>query len=110
MSGAPLLASISELPRPFGPCAVTIGNFDGVHAGHRALVHRTIEIARESGCRSAALTFHPHPACIVAAHKAPPLLTTMDERARMLCDLGLDAVVVLPFTAEVAALTAEEFV
>ncbi|HZU25094.1 MAG TPA: bifunctional riboflavin kinase/FAD synthetase [Bryobacteraceae bacterium] len=102
--------SLGELPRPFGPCVVTIGNFDGVHAGHRALIRRTIDLAREGACRAVALTFHPHPTCVVAPQKAPPLLSTIDQRTRMMCHLGLDAVVVLPFTAEIARLTAEEFV
>jgi riboflavin kinase/FMN adenylyltransferase len=102
--------SLEQLPRPFGPSVVTIGNFDGVHVGHRALIRRTAGIAHQSGWRAVALTFHPHPTCVVAPHKAPPLLTTIDQRTGIMCDLGLDAVVVLPFTPAIAGLTAEQFV
>src|SRR5579884_3835935 len=98
--------SLSDLTPGFGPCVVTIGNFDGVHAGHRALIHQTVEIARDRACRAVALTFHPHPTCVVAPAKAPPLLTTVAERADLMCGLGLDAVVVLPFTADIARLNA----
>lgn len=101
---------LSGLPQPFGPCAVTIGNFDGVHAGHRRLIASTIDIARRDKCRAVAITFHPHPACVVKPDKAPPLLTNLGQRARIMCELGLDAVVVLPFTAELARLSPEEFV
>jgi len=102
--------SLSELPRPFGPCAITVGNFDGVHAGHRALIRRTVEVALENGWRAAALTFHPHPTKIVAPQKSPPLLSTVEERAALMCGLGLDAVVVLPFNKDVAWLSADDFV
>src|SRR5581483_4787888 len=109
MSGAPLLASISELPRPFGPCAITIGNFDGVHAGHRALIDRTVQIARANDWRAVALTFNPHPMRVLAPDRAPALLTTIEQRARLMMSLGMDAVVTLPFTRDVAALAPDDF-
>lgn len=101
--------SLAELPRPFGPCALTVGNFDGVHVGHRALIRRTVEMARQNGWRAAGLTFHPHPTCVVAPDKSPPLLSTIEQRTALMCELGLDAVVVLPFTPQVAALSGDEF-
>ncbi|MEP6716294.1 MAG: bifunctional riboflavin kinase/FAD synthetase, partial [Terriglobia bacterium] len=56
-----IFRSASEVPRIFGPCAVTIGNFDGLHIGHRQIMRRLVEIARERGLVPAVLTFDPHP-------------------------------------------------
>src|SRR5579884_1536881 len=109
MSGSPLLASVSELPRPFGPCAVTIGNFDGVHAGHRRLIERTVEVARSNSWRAVALTFDPHPTCVLAPDRSPRLLTTLARRAELIRARGVDTVVTLPFTRETASLAPEEF-
>jgi riboflavin kinase/FMN adenylyltransferase len=89
---------------------VTIGNFDGVHAGHRQLLRRVLELSREHHLKSAVLTFDPHPTRIVAPERAPKLLTTIDERVALIREQGVEEVVVLPFTAEVAKLTPEEFV
>jgi riboflavin kinase/FMN adenylyltransferase len=102
--------SLAETPRDFGPCAITIGNFDGVHAGHRKILRRVAALAREEGWKAAALTFDPHPAKLLAPASAPRLLTTLDQRARMMLEQGLDEILILPFTLELAALTPEEFV
>ena len=102
--------SLAEAPRDFGPCAITIGNFDGVHAGHRKILRRVAALAREEGWKAAALTFDPHPTKLLAPAGAPRLLTTLDQRARMMLEQGIDQILILPFTLEVAALTAEEFV
>ena len=104
-----IFRSLAELPRPFGPSVVTVGNFDGVHAGHRALIRRTVELARQNGWHAVALTFHPHPTKVVAPAKAPPLLSTIEERSALMCSLGLDAVVALPFTPEIAAFPPGDF-
>jgi riboflavin kinase/FMN adenylyltransferase len=102
--------SLAETPRDFGPCAITIGNFDGVHAGHRKILRRVAALAREEGWKAAALTFDPHPAKLLSPVTAPRLLTTLDQRARMMLEQGIDQILILPFTLEVAALTPEEFV
>jgi len=102
--------SLPEVPPDFGPCALTIGNFDGVHRGHRQVLRRVVAIARESGWRSAALTFDPHPLKVVAPARAPRLLTAPDQRARLILDQGVDAVLILPFTNEIAKLEPETFV
>jgi riboflavin kinase / FMN adenylyltransferase len=101
--------SVEEAAR-FGPSAVTIGNFDGVHAGHRRLFQQVIDAARKSGLHSSVLTFDPHPATIVAPARAPRLLTTPEERARLMGAQGIEQVLILPFTAELARLSPEEFV
>ncbi len=102
--------SLSEVPADFGPCAITIGNFDGVHAGHRKILRRVAALAREEGWKAAALTFDPHPAKLLAPANAPRLLTTMEQRARMMLDQGIDEILILPFTWELAERTPEDFV
>ena len=93
----------------FGPAAVAIGVFDGVHTGHQELLRRTIAAARELGVKSAVLTFHPHPACVVAPERGPKLLYTPEERCRLLAEQGIDEVLVLPFNEDVASMPPEEF-
>jgi riboflavin kinase/FMN adenylyltransferase len=89
---------------------LTIGNFDGVHAGHRLLLRRVIELGHEHRLKPAVLTFDPHPTRVVAPHRAPRLLTSIEERIALIREQGVDEVVVLPFTAEVAHLSPLEFV
>lgn len=86
-----------------------IGVFDGVHVGHQALLRQTVETARELGCRAAVLTFHPHPACVVAPERAPRLLYSIRERQELLRAHGIEDVRVLAFDARMAAMTPKEF-
>jgi riboflavin kinase / FMN adenylyltransferase len=102
--------SLAELPEDFGPCAITIGNFDGVHIGHQQIIRRVAAIAHEHGWKAAGLTFDPHPTRLVAPARAPHLLTTPEQRARLMLERGIDEVLILPFTLETAKLTPEEFV
>ncbi len=90
--------------------ALAIGNFDGVHAGHQAILRRVIEYSRESGVLGTAVTFDPHPLKILRPQHAPPLLSTLEQRLEWMEQLGLGAVLILPFTKELAQVTAEEFV
>jgi riboflavin kinase / FMN adenylyltransferase len=89
---------------------VTIGNFDGVHLGHRAILRRVVQRARELGGQTVAVTFNPHPVRVLRPEVNLPMLTTPDQKLHLLTDAGLDAVVVLPFTPEFAALPARDFV
>jgi len=98
-----------EEARGFGPCALTIGNFDGVHAGHRRILRRVAAVARRYGWRPAALTFDPHPAIVVAPERAPRLLTTPLERCALMGEEGIEQVLILPFTRELSRLSPEEF-
>src|SRR5882672_2401756 len=102
--------SLVETRGDFGPCAITIGNFDGVHKGHRQIMRWVVSIAHEHGWKPAVLTFDPHPTKLVAPARAPRLLTTPEQRARMIEELGIGEILILPFTAEIAKLTPEEFV
>lgn len=92
------------------PSVVTIGNFDGVHRGHQVLVRRTVDGAAARELRSVAVTFDPHPVALLRPELAPPLLQTVEERCRQLRAAGVDLVLVLPFTRELAALTPADFV
>src|ERR1043166_698853 len=94
----------------FGPSALTIGNFDGVHAGHRHLFHCVAEAARERNLRPTVLTFDPHPALVVAPERAPRLLTTPEERCALIKAQGIEQILMLPFTADIAKLAPEEFI
>jgi len=93
----------------FKPCALTIGNFDGVHLAHRRLLQTTVEAARAAGVRPAVLMFDPHPSCVVAPERAPRLLTSPEERSALIEEEGIEQVLIQPFTADLARLTPEEF-
>ncbi len=101
--------ALDQVPPGFGPSALTIGNFDGVHVGHARILSEVVELARRQGWRAVALTFDPHPTRVVAPERAPRLLTTLETRLRLLEQAGLDAALVLPFTPEVARWEPEEF-
>lgn len=90
--------------------AVAIGNFDGVHRGHQALIARARELAAPRGERTLALTFHPHPSAVLSPHGAPRMLASLERRVELLRAAGADDVVVLPFTRELAALSPDQFV
>ncbi len=94
---------------PDGP-AVTVGNFDGVHLGHRALVEAVVGEARSAGREAVALTFDPHPSRVLAPERTPATLTTISQRASILGGLGIDRVAVLPFTRELSHEPAQGFV
>ncbi len=94
------------------PCAViTIGSFDGLHRGHQALVRRVVERAEEAGCTSGLVTFSPHPRQVLDRKgERPGLLCDAEERIRLLEGFGLDRLVVLNFTPELASRSAEDFI
>lgn len=90
---------------------LTVGTFDGVHAGHKVLINRVLEIAEEKNARSVIVTFDPHPRDIINPGKAGiKLLSSLDERSEILADLGIDEMVVIPFDRDFSLLTSEEFV
>src|SRR5665213_3130451 len=105
-----IFRSPAEVPPDFGPSVVTIGNFDAVHIGHREIMRRVTEIARERGIVPAVLTFDPHPARVLAPERAPKLIATVPQRLRRLESEGIEAALLLPFSLEFARLTPEEFI
>lgn len=92
------------------PSVIGIGVFDGVHLGHSHLIKSVVKRARSRGCLAVAVTIHPRPRELLRPDLPSLYLTTLDERVRLLSNLGLDAVSVLSFTREVAETSAEEFV
>jgi riboflavin kinase/FMN adenylyltransferase len=106
----PVYRSLAEIPADFGPTVAAIGNFDGVHLGHREILSGAIEEARERGARALAITFDPHPEQFLRPEVAPKLLTPLPERLRLLVETGVDAVLVLAFDAALANMRAEGFV
>ena len=89
--------------------AVTVGSYDGVHLGHRALIGRLIAEARANGGESIVLTFEPHPRITLGKAEGLRLLTTLDEKTALLEELGVDNVIVIPFDRAFSALSGEEF-
>ena len=111
----PVYRSIEEIPRCFGPSVAAIGNFDGVHRGHREILSAVVGEAEELSAggvtaRAVAITFDPHPEQYLRPATAPKLLTPMPERLRLLAETGIDAVLVLKFDVALAELPAKEFV
>jgi riboflavin kinase/FMN adenylyltransferase len=100
----------SEVPDGFGPSAVAIGKFDGVHAGHRAVIRRLKEIAAQSGVRAVAVTFDRNPLAVLRPDRCPENVVTVERKLELLGELGLDATLLLTFDEELAARSAEDFV
>jgi len=92
-----------------GRSVVTIGNFDGVHCGHRMVIAAVLERARALNASAIAVTFDPHPAHVLHTASRLPLITPLDEKLRLLAETGLDQVLVLPFTDELRHWTARHF-
>jgi riboflavin kinase/FMN adenylyltransferase len=96
--------------RAAGPVALTIGNFDGVHLGHRAMLERLVAGARERKLASCALTFEPHPREFFSPETAPARLTRPREKLELIAEAGVERVHVLRFDARLSALAAERFI
>ncbi len=102
--------ALEEIPPDFGPSVVSLGNFDGVHRGHRAVLARALERSTALGVPSVVITFDPHPLEVLHPERAPLRLTSMDQRCDLLASVGVDAVLVMEFTRELAQMTPQEFV
>ena len=96
-------------PRGWPAPVVTVGNFDGVHRGHQALVRAAVEGAIASSGVSVVLTFDPHPSRVLSPDRAPEALMTVDQKEELFEGLGVDRMALLPFTTELSALTPPEF-
>lgn len=102
--------SPEQVPGGFGPTAVAIGKFDGVHAGHRAVIERLRQAATVTGSRSVAVTFDRNPLAVIRPDRCPENVVTVERKLELLGELGLDATLVLTFDEELAARSAEDFV
>ncbi len=105
-----IFRSLDQLPADFGPSVVTIGNFDGVHIGHRAVLSRVQQRAQALGARSVVVTFSPHPARVLRPETSTlRLITPEDYKLELLAATGVDAALVLPFTPEFSRWSARQF-
>ncbi|MDT9593841.1 bifunctional riboflavin kinase/FAD synthetase [Nocardioides zeae] len=103
--------SWTDVPDDLGRTVAVIGNFDGVHLGHQHVVRRAREVADELGVdQVVVVTFDPHPIAVLRPDHAPPTLTTVDERLRLLRGIGVDSALVVPFDRDVAGWSPAEFV
>jgi riboflavin kinase/FMN adenylyltransferase len=100
---------LSEIDRPFGRACVTIGNFDGVHLGHRRLFTEVVKRARSRGGPSVVVTFDPHPLRILKPD-AIKLISTIDQKIEQIEAAGIDVLIIIPFSKDFAATSAERFV
>jgi riboflavin kinase/FMN adenylyltransferase len=105
-----IVRGLEALPLPDGPSVVTVGFFDGVHVGHREVLGRTVEAARERDARSVAVTFDRHPREILTPGSEPRLLTTVERKAALIAATGIDVLLILAFTEELSRVSAEDFV
>ena len=105
-----VISDLKELGEPMAPCVVTIGNFDGVHLAHQTLLRRVVEVGRAQGLSATAITFEPHPIKLLSPDHAPKLLTPLPRKVDLIATTGIDLLVVLPFTRELARQSPLEFV
>jgi riboflavin kinase/FMN adenylyltransferase len=91
-------------------CVATIGNFDGMHVGHQAIIRGVVDRARELGVPSAVVTFHPHPLSVVAPDRVPKQILTLQQKEEVLRSMDVDALLVVPFTHEFSRWTADRFI
>src|SRR5205814_5154428 len=93
----------------FGPTLVSVGNFDGVHRAHRAVLSELILRARKQHATAMAVTFEPHPVRILRPESNLKLLTPTPEKLRLLAETGIDAVLLLPFARDLSLMTPHQF-
>lgn len=105
-----MFRGFGPLPAESRPTAVSMGNFDGVHLGHQALLGRLVDEAARRGLRSCAVTFFPHPLKVLAPLRAPTMIQSLEDRVIEIERLGVDLLVVVPFTLDLAAVPAEDFI
>ena len=101
---------LAGVPAGFGPSAVTIGKFDGVHQGHRTVIGRLREIAEAEGLKAAVVTFDRNPLALLAPDKCPDALVSVRQKLELLATTGIDATLMLPFDRALASVPATEFV
>jgi riboflavin kinase / FMN adenylyltransferase len=104
-----LFHKLEDVPADFGPTALSVGNFDGVHRAHAQVLRTIVNRARESGSKSVAVSFEPHPVRILRPDADLKLLTPTSEKVRLLSATGLDAVLLLPFTRDLSLMTPQRF-
>src|SRR5215469_2894739 len=104
-----IFRKLADVPAGFGPTIVSVGNFDGVHRAHQAVLRDIATRAKQQGAKSVAVTFDPHPSRILRPDSGFKLLTPSLEKLRRIRPTGVDAVLVLPFGRDLSLLTPREF-
>ncbi|MEF2978167.1 bifunctional riboflavin kinase/FAD synthetase [Subtercola sp. YIM 133946] len=102
--------SVGEVPADFGPSAITVGKFDGVHAGHRAVIRELLDAARHDDLAAVVVTFDRHPARLLNPERAPISLVGNEQKLDLLAETGVDATLMLTFDNELASLSPRDFV
>jgi riboflavin kinase/FMN adenylyltransferase len=105
-----VIRHLGHHPRRLGRVVLTLGNFDGVHLGHQAIVRTALEVARREEARAVVLTFSPHPMAVLVPDRAPPIIQPLHDRLLVLRQMGVEITVVQRFTRRFAALEPEAFV
>jgi riboflavin kinase/FMN adenylyltransferase len=104
-----IFRSLEEVPGDLGPTIVTVGNFDGVHCGHRHVLQQVVQRAHQNGSRALAVTFDPHPLRILRPGQAPRMITPQPVKETLLAQTGLDGLLVIPFTRDFSMTSAQDF-
>jgi riboflavin kinase/FMN adenylyltransferase len=104
-----LIEDLNQIKAPFNNAVVTIGNFDGVHKGHQALLNQVIEKGGQAGGTCIAMTFEPHPLRALGL-SSPPLITRRDQKIELIESSGIDVLLCLPFDKAFAKIPAQEFI
>nr|WP_320192841.1 bifunctional riboflavin kinase/FAD synthetase [uncultured Desulfobacter sp.] len=104
-----LIEDLNQIKTPFNNAVVTIGNFDGVHKGHQALLNQVIERGTQAGGTCIAITFEPHPLRALGL-SSPPLITRRDQKIELIESSGIDVLLCLPFDKAFAQISAQEFI
>ncbi len=105
-----IIRDLSDIKRPFKNAVVTLGNFDGVHLGHREIFRAVVKKAKRISGTSIVCTFQPHPLKMLAPDHAPRLINTAQERERLIEASCIDVLIIVPFTSALAALSPQQFV
>ncbi|WP_104118212.1 bifunctional riboflavin kinase/FAD synthetase [Arthrobacter sp. B1805] len=101
---------VASVPRDFGPSVLTLGNFDGVHRGHQRVLQQVVEAARDRSAAAVVVSFDPHPAQVHRPESAPELIMGLDDRVETLAETGIDALLMMHYTLDLASNSPEEFV
>ncbi len=105
-----VINSLDNIPDDYNSAVIALGNFDGVHKGHKAVISKAYTIAKELGAKSAVVTFEPHPIAVLRSDQQNFRLTSIQQKADLIEDLGVDYLIVLNFDLDFAKISAQEFI
>ncbi|RMD56094.1 MAG: bifunctional riboflavin kinase/FAD synthetase, partial [Nitrospirae bacterium] len=105
-----IITNLSEISGDNRDSVITLGNFDGLHLGHKRLINLVIDEAHKIGGRSVVFTFNPHPLKVLAPHRCPPLINILEQKIALFKDMGIELLVMPEFTKRIATMTPESFV